>query len=286
MKPAAENAVRIQAWLDARFTKAVNDQLWHQHVEKEVNREPTSVRHPFFNLPRATRPRATNTAWRVRTPDTALSPGVESIILRPMKLRFEPSGAPDRRGPSRGGPSEQSPLQARAAFIKNRSWELVVSLNRGACSRGGAQHGFNRETQAACASEWAEKQEQVLSLNETIDFLRQCHRRAPFLFFNGNTFADVGRQIAAALFADLPTTRRREVMTAVAHYIAGVLDRESEIVEGLWQSADFKPGDRVKTLRGSTLGVIVRVLPDGRIMWRPDDSPGELVALPESLLRI
>src|SRR5438445_13701528 len=120
-----------------------------------------------------------------------------------------PSGAPDRGGHPRGGSGEQSPLQARAEFLKNRSWELVVGLNRGACARGGAQHGFNRETQAACASEWTAKQGQVLSLNETIDFLRQCHRRAPFLFFNGNTFADVGRQIAAALFADLPTPRRR-----------------------------------------------------------------------------
>src|SRR6266480_2181851 len=81
-----------------------------------------------------------------------------------------PSGAPDRRGHPRGGSGEQSPLQARAEFLKNRSWELVVGLNRGACARGGAQHGFNRETQAACASEWAAKQGQVLSLNETIDF--------------------------------------------------------------------------------------------------------------------
>src|SRR5438034_8734960 len=121
-----------------------------------------------------------------------------------------PVGGPDGRGHPGGSPREQSPLQARAQFLKNRSWELVVSLNRGACARGSAQHGFNRETQAACAGEWAAKQEQVLSLDETIDFLRQCHRRAPFLFFNGNTFADVGRQIAAALFADLPTGRRRE----------------------------------------------------------------------------
>jgi hypothetical protein len=198
-----------------------------------------------------------------------------------------PAGAPERPGHPGGGPGEQSPLQARAEFLKNRSWELVVSLNRGACARGGAQHGFNRETQAACASEWTAKQDQALSLAETIDFLRQCHRRAPFLFFNGNTFADVGRQIAAALFADLPTTRRREVMSAIAHCIAGVLARESmvEIVESLWQSADLKPGDRVKTLRGSTRGVIVRVQPDGRVAWRPDGSHAELVALPEGLLR-
>ena len=125
------------------------------------------------------------------------------------------AGAPDGRGHPGGSPREQSPLQARAQFLKNRSWELVVSLNRGACARGGAQHGFNRETQEACAREWAEKEQQILSVAETIEFLRHCHRRAPFLFFNGNTFADVGRQIVAALFADLPTVRRREVMSAV-----------------------------------------------------------------------
>src|SRR5206468_3455404 len=163
------------------------------------------------------------------------------------------AGTPDRRGHSGGSSGEQSPLQARAAFLKNRGWELVISLNRGACARGGAQHGFNRETQEACRREWEEKQRQVLSLDELIELLRQFHHRAPFLFFNGNTFADVARQIVAALFADLSTGRRREVISAVAHYIAGVLDRESmtQIVNELCVAADFQPGDRVKTLRGS-----------------------------------
>src|SRR6266481_9548776 len=197
------------------------------------------------------------------------------------------AGAPDGRGHPRGSSGEQSPLQARAEFLKNRSWELVVSLNRGACARGGAQHGFNRETQAACASDWAGKQGQFLSLDETIEFLRQCHRRAPFLFFNGNTFADVGRALVDLVFAELPTGRRREVMSAVAHYIAGVLDRDAmvEIVEGLCETAELHAGDRVKTLRGSTCGVILRVLPDGRVLWQPDGSQSELIALPESLLR-
>ena len=96
----------------------------------------------------------------------------------------------------------------------------------------------------------------------------------------------MGRTIVDFVFAELPTTRRREVMSAVAHYIAGVLDRESmkEIVEGLCETAAFQPGDRVKTLRSSTRGVIVRFLPDGRVVWKPDGSRSELVALPETLL--
>jgi len=198
-----------------------------------------------------------------------------------------PAGASDGRGHHGGSPGEQSPLQARAAFLKNRSWEFVISYNRGACARGSAQHGFNSETQEATAGEWTKKQQEVLSLDETIEFLRQCHRRAPFLFFNGNTFADVARQIVAALFADLQDVRRREVMSAVAHYIAGVLDRDSmvEIVEGMWRSADLKPGDRVKTLRGSTRGIVKRVLADGRIVFQPEGSHSELIALPEGLLR-
>jgi hypothetical protein len=197
------------------------------------------------------------------------------------------AGTPDRRGHPQGSPGEQSPLQARAQFLKNRSWELVVGLNRGACARGGAQHGQNSESYRALETEWRQRQNEVSSLDETIEFLRACHRRAPFLFFNGNTFADVGRTIVDFVFAELPTSRRREVMSAVAHYIAGILPREAmvSIVEELSVSAEFKPGDRVKTFRGSARGVVVRRLEDGRVAWKPDGSRSELMALPESLLR-
>jgi hypothetical protein len=195
------------------------------------------------------------------------------------------AGTPDRRGHPQGSPGEQSPLQTRAAFLKNRSWELVVGLNRGACARGGAQHGQNSESFATLEAEWRKIQPEIRSLAETIEFLRQCHRRAPFLFFNGNTFADVGRTIVDLVFADLATGRRREVMSAVAHYIAGVLpwDAMVKIVDSLCEAADWKTGDRVKTLRGSLRGVIVRIHKDGRVVWKPDGAGNELTALPESL---
>jgi transcription elongation factor len=58
----------------------------------------------------------------------------------------------------------------------------------------------------------------------------------------------------------------------------------ARIMEELCEAASFQPGDRVKTLRGSMRGTIVRLLPDGRVVWRAD-SGTELTALPESLLR-
>ena len=86
---------------------------------------------------------------------------------------------------------------------------------------------------------------------------------------------------------ELPPVRRREASSAVAHYIAGVLDRDSmvEIVESLCEAASFQPGDKVKTLRGSTHGKIIRMLEDGRVVWRPEGSRSKLLALPESLTR-
>ena len=136
-----------------------------------------------------------------------------------------------------------------------------------------------------CRREWEDQQQQVVSLAELIEFLRQCHRRAPFLFFNGNTFADIARQIVAALFADLSAGRRREVISAVAHYVAGVLPREAmvEIIESLSETTDWQPGDRVKTMRGSLHGVVVKRLADGRVIWKPDGTGYELTALPDTL---
>jgi hypothetical protein len=67
---------------------------------------------------------------------------------------------------------------------------------------------------------------------------------------------------------------------------AGVLDYQSmeSGITALGELAEFRPGDRIKTLRGSMHGTIVSVLPDGRVVWRAD-SGTELTALPESLVR-
>lgn len=76
--------------------------------------------------------------------------------------------------------------------------------------------------------------------------------------------------------------RLKEVTSAVAHYVAGVLDREAmvAIVDELSRSASLGVGDRVKTMRG----VITRVLDDGRVAVRADGGTSELLCLPESLL--
>jgi hypothetical protein len=198
-----------------------------------------------------------------------------------------PAGSPDRGGHPEGGRSEPAPLQSRARFLQNWDWLSVTQINGGLCERGGAQRGINSETHAAVAEEWETRRTRDLSLLEVFDFLRSCHKRAPFLFFNGNTFAEIGRALTNALLRDLPFHRRKEAASAAAHFITGVLDRELmiQMMNEMCEASDFKAGDEVKTLRGSMRGKIIRVLKDGRVVWRAD-SGAELTALPESLLKL
>jgi hypothetical protein len=86
-------------------------------------------------------------------------------------------------------------------------------------------------------------------------------------------------------FKELPVARRQVLVGAIAHYIAGVLDRESmvRLVNELSQAADFKIGDRVETLKGSLQGRVTSLFPDGRIEWQPDGGASKLVGLPESV---
>ncbi len=197
------------------------------------------------------------------------------------------AGASDSGGHSGRSRSEPAPLQSRAKFLQNWDWSSVTQINGGLCERGRAQRGINSETHAAAAQEWEKRRASELTLLETFQFLQSCHRAAPFLFYNGNTFAEIGRALTTALFHELPFHRRKEASSAIAHFITGVLDRESmvSIVESLCETAELKPGDRVKTLRGSISGVILKILDDGRIVWQPDGTKSELTALPESLLR-
>lgn len=206
-------------------------------------------------------------------------------------MRDETPVRPGQEGDSRdgggGGAGEPAPLQTRAALLENWDWQSVVRLNERLCSGGRAQHGKNSETHTSCEQEWIEGKQVGRSLLETLDWLRSFHRKAPFLFFNGNTFAEIARTLTDAVFAELPLARRGRAASLAAHYVAGVFDREGlePSLTELIEAAEFRPGDRVKTLRGSLHGEVKRILKDGRVVWLPDQHSAELIALPETLVR-
>ncbi|MFM2082482.1 MAG: hypothetical protein RL380_1173 [Verrucomicrobiota bacterium] len=108
------------------------------------------------------------------------------------------------------------------------------------------------------------------------------------MFLNEHTFAEIGRQAAAAHFAEIPKGRRREIASTLGDHILGLVERDAvvEIVTSLWSGVELRAGDRVKTLRGSLAGVVREVLADGRVVWQPDGSESELISPPGGVIPV
>lgn len=197
-------------------------------------------------------------------------------------------GSPSPPASSGPVPRPVSLLACAAAHLRAWDWEGVVRQNRLACERECAQHGPNPETQAEVALAWALTRQGEHTLEAALVFLRTCQERGPFLFENAATFAALGRALVLPWVAGLGSARSRAILAAVSDYIDGALERAAlvEIVEGLWEAAPLRPGTRVKTLRGAVEGVVLRVLSDQRVLWRPRGSTADWVAEPGSLLPV
>ncbi len=197
-------------------------------------------------------------------------------------------GSPSPPASAGSGPRPASLLACLGAHLRVWDWDGVVRENRRACARECAQHGPNPETQAEVALAWALTRAGEQTLEAALVFLRSCQERGPFLFENAATFAALGRALVQPWVAGLGMARSRAILAAVSDYIGGALERAAliEIVEGLWDAEPLRPGTRVKTVRGAVEGVVLRVLADQRVLWRPRASTVDWIAEPGSLLPV
>jgi hypothetical protein len=79
------------------------------------------------------------------------------------------------------------------------SWEMIVSLNEELCDQKDAFHGPTSDGHDATKEMWEQQHVEEMTLAEAVGLLRQCHRMAPFCFYNGNTFAAVALLIIRKL---------------------------------------------------------------------------------------
>jgi hypothetical protein len=68
---------------------------------------------------------------------------------------------------------------------------------------------------------WEGSRKRELTLREVLDICRQCHKLAPFCFYNGNTFAAIGRTLIQELLQKMPPVKAHGFRSVVGHYIAG-----------------------------------------------------------------
>ncbi len=114
----------------------------------------------------------------------------------------------------------------RRNWLGDFDWAQIIELNLRICEKTGSFHGPTSDGHAPCRERWQREHQKESTFREMLEFLRECHRLAPFCFNNGNSFAAVAREIVM----DLGKTASDAAIlrSAAGHYVAGVL-RDDEL---------------------------------------------------------
>jgi hypothetical protein len=106
-------------------------------------------------------------------------------------------------------------------WLKDWPWETVVTINAGLCREKKALHKPTSDGYTPARKLWESACPRDLTLHETLDVCRRCHQLAPFCFYNGNTFAAIGRTMIQGILEKLPPLQAQALRSVVGHYIAG-----------------------------------------------------------------
>ena len=106
-------------------------------------------------------------------------------------------------------------------WLKDWPWQTVVAINAGLCKEKKALHKPTSDGYAPAQKLWEFAGQRELTLRETLDICRRCHKLAPFCFYNGNTFAAIGRTLIQDMLQKLSPVQAHTLRSVVGHYIAG-----------------------------------------------------------------
>jgi hypothetical protein len=107
-------------------------------------------------------------------------------------------------------------------WLKDAPWTVVAEINRQLCAQKHAQHDQTSDGYGAARQLWDARHGQSLSLSELAELCHACHRHAPFLNFNGNTFVAIARQAVATL--GLPPPQAASLRSLIGHIVAGTAE--------------------------------------------------------------
>jgi hypothetical protein len=108
-------------------------------------------------------------------------------------------------------------------WLKDWPWQTVVSINAGLCNEKHAMHKATSDGYEAAQKLWEKSRNCESTLRETLEICRRCHKLAPFCFYNGNTFAAIGRTLILDLLDKMPPDKAHSFRGVVGHYIAGTV---------------------------------------------------------------
>jgi hypothetical protein len=110
-------------------------------------------------------------------------------------------------------------------WLEPFSWPAVTDNNAAICKAKSALHKPTSDGHEPARQLWENARARDISLIEALDICRECHRLAPFCFYNGNTFAGIARAMIYPLLQKLDAPTALTVRNTVGHYVAGTIGR-------------------------------------------------------------
>jgi len=111
------------------------------------------------------------------------------------------------------------------SYLAATPWDVLQQINALLCQSGGYQVGVTSEGYEPAKVLWEENRSNPLAVMEVAELCRKCHRLAPFLFLNGNTFVSCARVALEPALSSLPSVEQFATRAAIGHYIAGTIGR-------------------------------------------------------------
>jgi hypothetical protein len=113
------------------------------------------------------------------------------------------------------------------AWLAPYTWEFVTAQNAVLCEAKSALHKPTSDGHEPAKALWERRHLELISLDEAVEICRQCHRLAPFCFYNGNTFTAIIRDVITNL--GLKEDETIPLGSLAGHIVAGVAsDEETE----------------------------------------------------------
>ena len=113
-----------------------------------------------------------------------------------------------------------------ANWLEPFTWQIVTAQNAVLCQAKNALHKPTSDGHDQTRDLWESRHIEPMALDAAVDLCRQCHKLAPFCFYNGNTFASIIRLVIKKI--NLPPDRAFVVRSLAHHIVAGVADELEE----------------------------------------------------------
>lgn len=107
----------------------------------------------------------------------------------------------------------------KKTWLAPYSWEIIVQLNEALCQQGGYLHKPSSDGYEVTKKLWESHLHKKETFPEVMEFLFECHRKAPFCFLNGNTFVTIARNISGTLCLD--PVKSHLIRSISGHIVAG-----------------------------------------------------------------